>query len=167
MKLKKLYVLTINSKSGVCILRPTMFRSDELKKLSIQKGSSEVEQLDEFRSISYDPSALEEKRRNIENDFKRKKIIGIVKNYLEKNHLSYSIRTSPYRSLYFLFKVYGHSTLVRVSDHSMNPNNFVHLSLRYDKYKITNKNISSSIEKSLDNLVKRRLSWDVANRIEC
>ena len=38
MKLKKLYVLTINSKSGVCILRPTMFRSDELKKVIYSKG---------------------------------------------------------------------------------------------------------------------------------
>lgn len=165
MKLKELYMLIFNTKSKISILKSVRLRPDEFKDLNLQKGSSEVLALDDFRYISYSMSALEFKQQGLENNFKKKKFTEAIKSYLEKNHLPYSVHTSLGGSTYFKFQVCNHPTLVRLSNHNTNPNNFVHLSLRYDKHKFTNQNISNLIEVSLDNLIKRRVHQSTIRKI--
>ena len=158
MKEKTLYELIIDPKSRKSKILVAQPKHDDLEYIKcLQSGESAAEYTDEYRLISYDKDFLESKRDKLENKYKKKKFANIIKNYFDKNHITYIIDESYSGSIYFKFKLdtYNKQIVVRLSDHA--PNDiYASLSIRYDKHSISNKNIVNLLEHTLDDLIKRK-----------
>lgn len=158
MKEKTLYELIIDPKSRKSKILVAPFKHDDLKYIKcLQSGESDAEYTDEYRLISYDKDFLESKRDKLENKYKKKKFANIIKNYFDKNHITYIIDESYSGSMYFKFKLdtCSKQIVVRLSDHA--PNDIcASLNIRYDRHNISNKNIVNLLEYTLDDLIKRK-----------
>lgn len=118
---------------------------------------SEVVKLDEFHYISYNKSELTKLKPVLENAYKKKKFMNIIRNYFQRNHITFMEEESNAGSVYFKFTLptFDKTITVRLSDHQ--PNKVcASLAIRYDKYSITNRNLVSHIEGMLDKLVRRK-----------
>ena len=158
MKEMTLYELFIDQKSHKSRILTTKPRRDDLNYVKcLQSGEAKAMYTDEYRIISYDRDFLETNRDKLENKYKKKKFASILKNYFDKNHIAYIIDESYSGSMYFKFKLdtYSKQVVVRLSDHA--PNDIcASLSIRYDKFNISNKNIANRLEHALDDLIKRK-----------
>ena len=166
MKEKTLYELIIDPKSRKSKILVAQPKHDDLEYIKcLQSGESDAEYTDEYRLISYDKDFLESKRDTLENKYKKKKFTNIIKNYFDKNHITYIIDESYSGSMYFKFKLdtCSRQIVVRLSDHA--PNDIcASLSIRYDRHNISNKNIVNLLEHTLDDLIKRK-SYEDTKRV--
>lgn len=166
MKEKTLYELIIDQKSRKSKILVTQPKHDDLEYIKcLQSGESDAEYTDEYRLISYDKDFLESKRDKLENKYKKKKFANIIKNYFDKNHITYIIDESYSGSMYFKFKLdtCSRQIVVRLSDHA--PNDIcASLNIRYDRHNISNKNIVNLLEHTLDDLIKRK-SYEDTKRV--
>lgn len=158
MKEKTLYELIIDPRSRKSKILVAQPKHDDLEYIKcLQSGESYAEYTDEYRLISYDKNFLESKRDKLENKYKKKKFANIIKNYFDKNHITYIIDESYSGSMYFKFKLdtCSKQVVVRLSDHA--PNDIcASLNIRYDRHNISNKNIVNLLEHTLDDLIKRK-----------
>ena len=156
MKEKTLYELIIDPKSRKSKILVTQPKHDDLEY---------IKYTNEYRIIRNNKEIIESKSDKLENKYKKKKFANIIKNYFDKNHITYIIDESYSGSMYFKFKLdtCSRQIVVRLSDHA--PNDIcASLSIRYDRHNISNKNIVNLLEHTLDDLIKRK-SYEDTKRV--
>ncbi len=155
---KQVYELFIDPRTRKSVIRIAPFKHDDLEVIrELQKNEADALESGEFRYLSFDKAFLQESKKTVENMYKKKKFANIIRNYFNKKHIEFTEEESYGGSIYFKFHLdsFDKEVKIRLSDHE--PNDIcASLSIRYDKHNISNANIVSLLEHTLDALVSRK-----------